>query len=308
MGTLHRRSDLLGEGHTDETVRGAIRAGQLTRVRPGAYVEPDDRGRPDADARHRTLVEATHPLLARDAVLSHASAVVVHALPSWGIGLRRVHATRDLPSGGRTSRHVTVHAAPLSEGDVVGVDALRVTSIARTVVDVARSCSFEASVAVADAALFSGRMTVVEFDGAVEAAAGRRGIARARAVLAFADGRAGGPGESRSRVRMGRLGVPAPTLQHVVRDVRGRHVGQVDFWWKEAGVVGEFDGMEKYGRSLRPDEKPGDAVEREKRREDALRAQPSVRHVVRWTWHDLDDFDAVATRLHHLLATARPHS
>jgi hypothetical protein len=36
---------------------------------------------------------------------------------------------------------------------------------------------------------------------------------------------------------------------------------------------------------------------REKRREDALRALPEVRTVVRWTWDEITDFDAVAARL-----------
>ncbi|MFP5072424.1 hypothetical protein ACLFMI_22505 [Pseudonocardia nantongensis] len=171
------------------------------------------------------------------------------------------------------------------------------TSIARTVVDVARTCRFEAAVAVADAALFAGTVAEEELAAAVDAAAGRRNVAGARAVLAFADARADGPGESRSRVRMARLGVPAPVLQHVICDPAGRHVGQVDFWWPGTGVVGEFDGMEKYGRSRRPGESPADAVLREKRREDALRAQPCVRTVVRWTWDDLTGFGAVAARL-----------
>ncbi len=303
MGSLHRRRDLLAEGHTDEGVRAAIRAGRLTRVRPGVYVEPDDPSRPDTDARHRRLVEATLPLLVPGAVLSHATAVVMHGLPSWGIALRRMHVTRDLPAGGRAGRHVHLHAAPLPAGDVVTVGTTAVTAVARTVVDVARSCSFESAVTVADAALFRGHVTVDELAAAVGTAAGRRGVARARAVLAVADGRADGPGESRSRVRMRRAGLPAPELQHVVRDARGRHVGRVDFWWEHAGVVGEFDGMEKYGRSLRPGERLGDAVEREKRREDALRAQPGVRHVVRWTWHDLDPITPLTTRLHSLLTT-----
>lgn len=100
------------------------------------------------------------------------------------------------------------------------------------------------------------------------------------------------------------LGVAAPVLQHVVRDRSDRFVGQVDFWWPEPGIVGEFDGMEKYGRSLRPGETVAEAVLREKRREDALRAQPEVRTVVRWTWPDIDDFDETAARLPRYCAAA----
>ena len=41
----------------------------------------------------------------------------------------------------------------------------------------------------------------------------------------------------------------------------------------------------KYGRSLRPGQDPGEAVYREKRREDAL--HDLGLQVVRWTWDEL---------------------
>jgi hypothetical protein len=41
-------------------------------------------------------------------------------------------------------------------------------------------------------------------------------------------------------------------------------------------------------------------VYREKLREDALRAEGIT--VVRWTWHDLDEFAPIAARLHRALA------
>ncbi|ALL76122.1 hypothetical protein AD006_13830 [Pseudonocardia sp. EC080610-09] len=301
MGELHLRRRLLAEGRTDEEVRSAIGRGTLWRVRPGAYLDADDPRRRSAVECHRLLVEATLPLLGPGAVVSGLSAAVLQDLPVWGVQLRRVHVTRDRSGGGRSTARVCLSAAPLPDGDVTTVGGVPVTSAARTVVDVARTAPFETSVPIADAALFRGLCTEVEVADAVGRAAGRRGAGPARAVAAFADGRADGPGESRSRVRMQVQGVPAPRLQHVVRDRSGGFVGQVDFWWPEHGVVGEFDGMEKYGRSLRPGETVADAVLREKRREDALRAQPAVRTVVRWTWHDIDHFDEVTTRLRSLL-------
>ena len=60
-------------------------------------------------------------------------------------------------------------------------------------------------------------------------------------------------------------------------------------------TVGEFDGRVGYGRLLRPGQDPGDAVFREKLREDALHDEGL--HVVRWTWQELDSFASVAERL-----------
>ena len=64
-------------------------------------------------------------------------------------------------------------------------------------------------------------------------------------------------------------GLPPPVLQWPVHGPQGRHVGTTDFGWPELGTVGEFDGLVKYGRLLRPGQSPGDAVVAEKRREDA---------------------------------------
>lgn len=291
------RRDLLRRGVTDDDVRRALRSREWLPLRPGAYLDHDDPLWRDAAGRHGALVAATLPLLAPGAVVCGVSAAVRHGLPVGGVDLQVVHVVRDRTSGGRRSRRLQVHTGPVRVCDTVLVDGLATTSVARTVVDVARSAPFDTAVTVADAALHRGLVTPADLAGTLRTAAGRHGIGRARAVVAFADGRADGPGESRSRVLMDALGVLAPVLQHRIDDAGGRHIGTVDFWWPEAGLVGEFDGMEKYGRWLRPGETPGDALRREKVREDALRAQPCVRGVVRWTWPDLTDFAPVAARL-----------
>jgi hypothetical protein len=75
----------------------------------------------------------------------------------------------------------------------------------------------------------------------------------------------------------------------------------VDFWWEAQRLAGEFDGLVKYGRLLRPGQTAADAVVAEKLREDGLRDQ-DVR-VVRWIWKDLRPFTETAARLRHRLGT-----
>src|SRR6476619_7517984 len=89
--------------------------------------------------------------------------------------------------------------------------------------------------------------------------------------------------------------VPPPALQIVIRGARGDAVAHSDFGWPECRTGGEFDGAQKYGRLLLPGEKPGDAVFKEKVREDRIRALGW--HVVRWTWRDLDDRQELAARI-----------
>lgn len=62
-------------------------------------------------------------------------------------------------------------------------------------------------------------------------------------------------------------------------------IGTSDFCWEEQRHLGEFDGKIKYGRFLRPDEEPGDAVFREKCREDEMRGE--AYGMSRWTWRDV---------------------
>ena len=73
---LSRRSQLLAARFSDDEVRRLVRAGRLTPLRRGVYVEgavPDD-----VLARHVLQVEAALADLASDAVVSHVSAAVVH--------------------------------------------------------------------------------------------------------------------------------------------------------------------------------------------------------------------------------------
>lgn len=299
------RADLLGRGLTDDEVRRARRAHRWTPLRPGAYLPEGDPRLSDPEERHRLLVLSTAARLAPGAVVSHLSAAVLHGLPLWGVPLRTVHITRNGQSGGRRSSHVHLHAAPIDVDETATIDGVRVTSPARTVVDVARTAPFETAVTVADAALFAELVTRAEIEDAMARAGRRCGAPAARRVVAFADGLADGPGESRSRVRIHAMGLPRPVLQHVLNDRDGRFVAQVDFWWADAGVVGEFDGALKYGRALKPGQDPADAVYLEKLREDAIRAQDGVRTVVRWGWRDVDTFPAVAERLRRALGPAR---
>ncbi|MQA15159.1 MAG: hypothetical protein GEV09_13600 [Pseudonocardiaceae bacterium] len=288
-------------GYSDKEIRRMLRTGSLTVVRRGAYAvgTPPD----GAAARHELRLRADLEHLTDDAVGSHVSAAVLHGLPTWGISLERVHVSRDRGrSGGRVGRRVHVHAAPLDADEVVAVGGIAVTSVARTVVDLARSVPFEQAVVVADAALAGGLVDRATLDGAVRRAARWRGSPAAHRVVAFADGRSESVGESRSRVAVRRAGLPDPVPQWEVRAAGGRLVGRVDFGWPGLATVGEFDGRVKYGRLLRPGEQPGDAVFAEKLREDELRSLELG--VVRWTWADLGRFGPVADRLWRTLRTA----
>ena len=270
-----------------------LRDGSLHAIRPGAYVA----GLADDPAvQHALLVRAALTELSPDAVVSHVSAAVVHGLRVWGVPLDRVDITRPRRrSGARQGSRVHVHCAPLEADEIVLVDGVPVTSVPRTVVDVARTAGFEQAVVVVDSALEAG----LADEAGLAAALARRsrwpGLPAARRTIGFAARGSGSVGESRSRVAIARAGLSPPLLQWEVRRADGTLVGRVDFGWPRLRTVGEFDGRVKYGKLLRPGQDPADVVYQEKLREDALRAEDLG--VVRWTWPDLSRFAPVAARL-----------
>lgn len=298
VSRLHHRHRLLALGITDRELGRARRTGALSTVRRGSYVAAPDARLDRPEARHALLAAAAWPRFADGSVLSHCSAAVLHGLPLWSVPLDRVHVTRARRTGGRIGRIAHLHTAPLDVADAVEVDEFAVTSVARTVVDLARTTSFEAGVVVADAALRAGLVDREGLAASLRQAARWRGVATARRVVEFADGRSESVGESRSRVGIARAGLPPPQLQWEVRQA-GVLIARVDFGWPDVGAVGEFDGRVKYGRLLRPGQDPGEVVFAEKRREDRLRDHGL--RVARWVWEDLRPFDNAEARIRRAL-------
>lgn len=291
---LRWRRDLIAAGVAPDEVRRQLDRGDLVAVRRGAYL-PSGALPDDPVARHVLQVRAAVRDLAGAPVVSHVSAAALHGLAIWNVPLARVQLTRNRRSGARSTRSLHVHAASIDPDEVVRVDGLAVTSVSRTIADLARTLDFERAVVLADSALRTTPVTAEDLWGALGRAPYRPGNPNARQVLRFADARSASPGESRSRVAIARAGLPRPELQCEVRSASGAFIARTDFAWPELGTVGEFDGAVKYGRLLKPGQQPGDVVFGEKVREDAIRAE--TLHVARWIWPELDYFAPVARRI-----------
>ena len=119
----------------------------------------------------------------------------------------------------------------------------------------------------------------------------------------MADPRPESVGESRSRWLFHTQHLPAPDLQFHVYDDHGRLLGISDFAWREHKLLGEFDGKVKYLSYLREGETAGDAVFREKRREQLLCEQLGW-SMVRLVWADLYSPAATAARIRRLMRMA----
>jgi hypothetical protein len=245
----------------------------------GVAVERDDWDALTRLGRRRVRVRARLETLRQGGVVSHRSAAALWGFPDLDPDDGRLHVVDPTRSTTHTGPGVVRHAARLGEDEVLVHDGVAMTSARRTVLDVLRTSSFEHGVVVLDHALRRELVARDDLRAALEPLTGRRGVARALRVVAFADHRSESPGESLSRVRARDLRAPRPDLQQEFTTDRGQF--RVDFWWPEHGVVGEFDGRVKYGT------KDPEALWREKLREDAVRRVADVRTVARWTYSDV---------------------
>ncbi|UBQ02303.1 MULTISPECIES: hypothetical protein [Curtobacterium] len=270
---MHEPMPLVLLTSDDHALQQAVRRGELVRVTRGIAVDARAWQTASVRERQRVGLEAVMTTVGEWRVLSHRSAALLWDLPDVDRPDRRVHVTDPLLGTTHSGRRVVRHAAGLGADEVTTFDGRRVTTLLRTVVDIVRSTSYENGVAVFDHVLHRHLLDVDELRRAFAAWPTPRGMTRARRALRFADGRAESPGESVSRVRIDEDGFPPPVLQQAFGPFR------VDFWWPRAGVVGEFDGLEKYDGP--------EAVRREKSREHELLLRPEVRRVVRWGWSEV---------------------
>lgn len=215
-------------------------------------------------------------------VASHQSAAVLHGLSLLSPDLSRVHERTGVGRGGRVEASRHLHSGTLDPAEVTTVDGVAVTTLERTATDVAcGAAGFAQALAVLDSALRLG----ADADLMCAMLAGRRsGVGLARHALDHASGLSENAGESWGRAQMIVAGIPIPTLQREFFDAHGVFIARCDYAWDEL-LVGEFDGLVKYRRHLRPGETPFGAMAREKQREDALRRLGLM--VIRWVWDDL---------------------
>ena len=271
LAGVNTRAALLAAGLSPRGIRRLVREGALRPVLYGVYASSaaaaalasdsalttrNRRGNavthagrvPEPAAGHLLKVAAALAATGSRSVGSHQSAAQVHRLGLLRSGAAElVHVTRSpADRGSSTGRPgIRVHKAALPTGDVTTCKGVPVTSVARTVVDLARTLPFAEGVAVADSALGDKRATRGELEAVLVRCERWPGIQRARRVVAFADPLAESVLESISRVAFHEHGLPPPELQVWVGDV-DEIAGRVDFLWSEHRTIAEADGAIKY--------------------------------------------------------------
>lgn len=291
-----RGHDLRAVGITSDKLAGEVRRGTIVRLRRDIYIAasalPDD---PRDLHLLRTLAEQT---VLTDAVASHHSAALAWRLPlpngkAAAEGPPSLTRRRDTRTRSGATPSAVIHCAVLPHHHVTtGPYGLRLTTRARTTVDVATGLDLPHALMVVDAGArgeasdlsSAPRRRDLEHPGLRAAAVepmrealchrqrGRFDLVR---VMDLADPRRESPAESLSFGHMVVRGLPLPLVQFPIRTSTG--MTYPDFLWPELALIGEVDGAIKY--------RTADDMLSEKRREQALR--DAGYDFVRWTGKEI---------------------
>ncbi|ABY24934.1 hypothetical protein RSal33209_3217 [Renibacterium salmoninarum ATCC 33209] len=297
--TIIYAADQTRTGRDPTRLAFLAKRGHLVRIRHGAYVLKEQWELLSEQQKYGLKADALARFVKSEPEFCGFSAAMLWGLPLLNIP-HELHILSNAPRRGRSRNGVQTHYAALT-GNISKLSGYQLTDKARTAIELSLELPFIESVGIMDAArrptwskpvdnwsawtesLPRGfPVSVAELISLAESLPTAASRKRAQFVIEFSSPLAESLGESISRAQMHLERFPPPTLQNVFTTASGRRF-RPDFYWKEAGLVGEFDGKEKY---LRQDwsggQSPGDRVFAEKRREDALRSMGLK--VVRWTW------------------------
>jgi very-short-patch-repair endonuclease len=262
----YTKARVLAAGISEQRLRTLLRGGKLVRIGHDCYVLRKTVEALAGDPDRRYLLPAAAALASMGAgvVASHAMAARIHGIDLLQASDDLVTLTRAPGSGTRkSSKGIRLTAATLPASHITVRYGLRVTTPARTVVDLARALPFRAGVVTADSALRTKLTSKKELRAVVSMCRQWPGSARAREVVEFADRLSESALESIARVAFRELGLPPPTLQAQVGG--DAPIGRADFLWELFNTIGEADGALKYAdpdrarQQLRRDAKLRDA-------------------------------------------------
>lgn len=221
--------------------REALDSGLLTRhalrrrfdaIYPGVYVVTGTR----ITARERA--QAAWLWSKRRGVIAGRSAAALHGA-KWCDG--RAPAEMLYPNR-RPPRGVRTWADAIDADEIVTIGGIRVTTPARTALDLARRNPLDSAVAEIDALLNATRTKVADVELLTERRRGDKGIRNARVVLDLVDPGAESPRETWLRLLIVRAGYPRPQTQIPVTDEFGQTVARADMGWSVLKLAVEYDG------------------------------------------------------------------
>lgn len=291
LRTLHPdhvflRREALAHDYRDQDLLHGIRDGLLVRVRHGAYTFADVWNAADDVGRHSLRAHAVMRSHDVPVALSHTSAAVEHGLRLFKPDLSKIHVVTRGKRLARTTGDVVYHRGAYGDDDFTVMNDQTVVEPVLASLQAASLTDVAGGLVILDSVIDLEMGSREQIEERYLQIAGHPFSRPLQVTVRLVRKGSQSVGESLSRHMMWTEHLPAPELQFEVRDLDGTLLGTCDFAWPEYGVLGEFDGMQKYGRLLSDGETPGDAVQREKVREDALREVTNWL-MVRLIWREI---------------------
>ncbi|BBX61076.1 hypothetical protein MSAS_02500 [Mycobacterium saskatchewanense] len=142
----------------------------------------------------------------------------------------------------REAAGVRVWEERIEADEIAVVDGMRVTTPARTALDLARRYEKGTAVAAVDALVQATEVKMADVELLVDRYRGRRGMKAARVTLELVDGGAQSPKETWLRLLLARAGFPRPQTQIPVLNEWGWAEAYLDMGWEDIKVAVEYDG------------------------------------------------------------------
>jgi very-short-patch-repair endonuclease len=196
------------------------------------------------------------------AFASHASAARVHRIPIPILPDEHVSVVD--PDHRRNRAGIRCHV--VRSGRVRTVDGIRASDYAQTFVELAELLTLVDLVIVGDHLARKNRVTPEQLV-AYCAESAQPGAPRARRAAAYVRRDVDSPMETRLRMLIVLAGLPAPKVNHVVRDETGHPVRRYDLWYERSETLVEYDGRQHIER----DEQWESDIERREELDDAGR-------------------------------------
>jgi very-short-patch-repair endonuclease len=279
----------LEAGWSKEEIDWRIHAGRLHQVHAGVYsvghkVIP-------RQGRWMAAVLASSP----EALLSHDTAAALWGLRGYSAGA--IHVT--VPRKSTSTKRIHRHFSPVPSDERAIDEGIPVTSVHRTIFDLAATEDVDAVVAMLREAEFRNRYDRLSLPDLLERYRSKRGSRRIRFALQRL--REEPPGRKRSKLEerfapfLRRHHLPLPRFNDWI--VLNGKSYQVDCLWPGTDRIVELDGWQGHRtRSAFRDDRARDRV-----------LQVAGYSVTRLTWNQLDDEPAqIAADLRALLRYKRP--
>ncbi|MDT7736028.1 MAG: hypothetical protein QOE12_3202 [Mycobacterium sp.] len=174
----------------------------------------------------------------RRGILAGFSAAALH-------GARWIDPARPatiIDTNRRPAAGVQVWEERIADDEICLVDGMRLTTPARTALDLARRYSPNDAIAAVDALAQAVELKSVEIELLLDRYRGRRGMKGAAAALELIDGGAQSPKETWLRLLLLNARFPRPQTQIAVRNEWGWVDAYLDMGWEDIKVAVEYDG------------------------------------------------------------------